>query len=156
MFNIFITSVTIHYLNCVMEAKCRSLRLPGSGLGKWRYPLERQSAGLMPNYSLMSTPGGTLRGLTAPSSHTVCSYMQLGRDRRKQRGSSAEEVTWPTAMQAPAEGGSYSGHLVLADDPFAEAGGPALQEEDQCHAAATAYQPFCQPEAWSRSHEQRS
>ena len=31
----------------------------------------------------MSTPGGTLRGLTAPSSCTVCSYMPLGRDGKK-------------------------------------------------------------------------
>ena len=39
----------------------------------------------MLNYSLMNTPGGTLRGLTAPSSCTVFSYMPLGRDGKKWR-----------------------------------------------------------------------
>ena len=71
-------------------------------------------------------------------------------------GISTKEVTQPTAMWAPAEKGSYSGHLVLTDEMVAEAGGTALQEEDQCSAATAAYQPFSQPEAQSRSRERRS
>ena len=59
-------------------------------------------------------------------------------------------------MQAPAEGGSYSGHLVLADELFVEAGSATLQEKDKCSPATATYQPFCQPEAWSRSCERRS
>ena len=48
-------------------------------------------------------------------------------------------------MQAPAERGSYSGHLVLADESVAEVGSATLQEEDQ-YSAATTYWPFSQPE----------
>ena len=42
-------------------------------------------------------------------------------------GIPAKEGAWPTAMWAPAEGRSYSGHFVLADEPFAEVEGAALQ-----------------------------
>ena len=49
-----------------MGAKCRSLRPLGSGLGKWGYPPEKQSAGLTPNYSLTNTPDGTSRGPHCP------------------------------------------------------------------------------------------
>ena len=90
MCNAFIALITIHYLSCIMGVKCRSLRLLGSRLGKWGYPSERQSASLMSNYSLTNTPGGTSRGLTTPSSCTVCFYMPLGRDGKRWRGSSAK------------------------------------------------------------------
>ena len=88
--NAFITSVTIHYLNCIMGANYRSPRLPGSGPGKWGCLSKRQSICLMPNCSWMSKQDGISGGLTAPSSYTACSYMLLGRDRRRQRGSSAK------------------------------------------------------------------
>ena len=58
-------------------------------------------------------------------------------------------------MQALAERESYSGHLVLTDELVEEAGGAALQEVDQ-YGAATAYQPFRQPEGWPRPLERRS
>ena len=90
--NAFIASVTIHYLSCMMGAKCRSPRLLGSRLGKWGCPSERQSISLMPNCSMMNTPFGILRDLTIPSSCTVCSYMLPGRDRGRQRGSSTKAV----------------------------------------------------------------
>ena len=57
----------------------------------------------MLNYSLMNTPDGTLRGLTAPSSCTVCSYMLPGRDRKKWRGSSAEATGKAYPGQIPKE-----------------------------------------------------
>ena len=97
MCNASITSATIHSLNWDTTASYRSPMLPGSGLGKWGYPYERQSAGLMPSYSWTNIPGGTLRGLTAPSSCTVCLYMLLGRGGKKQRDSSAEAIgrTYP-------------------------------------------------------------
>ena len=79
--NVFIASVTIHYLSCIMGAKCRSPRLLGSGLGKWGCPSERWSICLMLNCSLMNTPDGILRGLNALSSCTACSYMLSGRGR---------------------------------------------------------------------------
>ena len=44
----------------------------------------------MPNWSSTNTPDGVLRGLTAPSSSTVCSCMLPRRGRRKQRGSSTK------------------------------------------------------------------
>ena len=70
-------------------------------------------------------------------------------------GISAKEVTQPAAMWAPAERGSYSGHLVLTDDPVAKVGDATLQE-DQYGAAATTYKPFSQSEGWSHSCERRS
>ena len=88
--NALITSVTIHYLNCIMGANYRSPRLPGSGPGKWGCPSKRWSICLMPNCSWMSTVDGIFGGLTAPPSCTACSYMPLRRDGRRQRGSSAE------------------------------------------------------------------
>ena len=45
-------------------------------------------------------------------------------------------------MQAPAERGSHSGHLVLTDEPVTKVEGAALQEEDQYGVAATAYLPI--------------
>ena len=41
----------------------------------------------------MNIPTGTSRGLTAPSSSTVCFYMLLGRDGKKWRDSSAEATS---------------------------------------------------------------
>ena len=73
-----------------MGANYRSPRPPGSRPGKQECPSERQSICLMPNCSWMSTPDGISGGLTTPSSCTACSYMPLGRDRWRQRGSSAE------------------------------------------------------------------
>ena len=69
---------------------------------------------------------------------------------------SAKEVTQPTATWPLAERGNYSGHLVIADELVAKAGGAALQEEDQYGVAATTYQPFNQSEGLSWSHERRS
>ena len=97
--NVFITSVTIYYLSCIMGAKCRSPRQLGSRLGKQECPSERQSICLMPNCSLMNTPDGILGGLTTPSSCTACSYMPLGRDGKSQRGSSAEANGKPYPSQ---------------------------------------------------------
>ena len=59
-------------------------------------------------------------------------------------------------MWTPTERRSYSGHLVLTDEPFAEVGGTAVLEEDQCWAATIAYQPACHPEAQSWSCKRRS
>ena len=71
-------------------------------------------------------------------------------------GISAKEVTQPAAIWALAERGCYSRHLVPTDELVAEIGGTALQEEDQCGVTAAAYQPFSQPEAYSRSCERES
>ena len=97
--NVFITSVTIHYSSCIMGAKCRSPRPLGSGLGKWGCPSKRWSICLMPKCSLMNIPDEILRGLTAPSSCTACSYMPPGRDGKRQRGSSAEANGKPYPSQ---------------------------------------------------------
>ena len=133
--------------------------------GNWGIHQRRQNAGLMLNYSLINTPGGTLRAcLTIPSSCTVCFYMTPGRDGRRQErficwghwqslprpdpewklishttgglldflernlgpvpwGLPTKDIAWPATMWAPAKGRSYSGHLVLTDEPFAEVGG---------------------------------
>ena len=140
--DVFIASVTMHYLSCIMGAKCRSPRLLGSGLGKQGCPSERQSICLMPNCSLTNTPDGISGGLTDPSSYTACSYMPPGRDRKRQRGSS--------------ERGSYSIHLVLADELCVEVGGNAMLEEDLCGVAVFGHQPVCHPEDQCRSHKRRS
>ena len=55
----------------------------------------------MPNCSLTNTPGGTLRGLTAPSSCTVCFYMLPGRHGRRQRVSSAKATREAYPGQIP-------------------------------------------------------
>ena len=97
--NVFITLVTMHCLSCIMGAKCRSPRLQGSRLGKWGYPSKRESICLMPNCSLMDTPDEISGGLTTLSSHTACSYMLLGRDGKRQRGSSTEADGKPYPSQ---------------------------------------------------------
>ena len=58
-------------------------------------------------------------------------------------------------MQAPAEKGSHSGHLVLAHEPVTKAGGATLQKEDQYGVATATYQPFSQSEGWSQSCKRR-
>ena len=71
-------------------------------------------------------------------------------------GIPTKEATQPATMQAPTERRSYPGHLVLADEPFAEVGGTTMLEEDQCGVATITHQPAGHPEAWSRSHERSS
>ena len=97
--NAFITSVTIHYLNCIMRTNYRSPRPPGSWPGKQGCPSKRCSICLMLNCSQMSTPDGISGGLTAPSSCTACSYMPLGRDRRRQKDSFAKADGKPYPSQ---------------------------------------------------------
>ena len=197
MCNAFTASVTIHYLSYIMGARCRSPRLPGNELRKWGYLSGKQSASLMPNYSLTNTQvghwgaslphhpaqyvpiccqGGMERSREVHPPRPLAKPTQAGSQRKlvcctagglldlPERnpgpvswGISAKEVTRPAAMQASAERGSYSWHLVLADEPVVEVGGgAALQDEDQCGVTATTYQPFSQPEAQSRSCERKS
>ena len=99
--NVFITSVTINYLSCIMGAKCRSARPLGSGLGKQGCPSKKWRICLMPNCSLTNTPDELLGSLTAPSSCTTCSYMPLGRDGKRQKSSSTE-----------ADGKPYPGQIL--------------------------------------------
>ena len=68
-----------------MEINCTSPSPLGSGWGRQGCLLERQSISPMLNCSLMNTPDGIARGLTTPSSSTVCSCMLPRRGRRKQR-----------------------------------------------------------------------